>query len=400
MNVKGKLNVLMIVHHRKYRNTTRAQVIARHLVQRGHNITLLVTADHRRFGIVQSEWDGVRVIEAPDLLWGRLRSGWDPWNLTWRIGYLSKDSSPYDLVHCFETRPATIYPALYYCNRNHKVFLTDWIDWIGRGGLITVNRPKWYGPLFGRFETYYEEAFRARAAGLTVIASALAERAVGLGVHPERICHLPNGTLPDLFLPRSVEECRQRIGLPAHDPIIGYSSSDTHLDLEIVMASLAVVAQKHPNIRLLLTGLVKQAVVDLARAHGVERYLHPVGFLPYEELPWYLGCADLFLLPFPDTIYNRGRWPNKIGEYMSIGRPTVSNPSGDIRYLFDQHHIGLLANSDPRDFADKILTLLENPCLARQLGANARSVAEGQMSWPILIKRLEAFYFQILDRCV
>jgi hypothetical protein len=43
-------------------------------------------------------------------------------------------------------------------------------------------------------ETYYEEAFRARAAGLTVIASALAQRAIGLGVRPDRICHLPGGT--------------------------------------------------------------------------------------------------------------------------------------------------------------------------------------------------------------
>jgi hypothetical protein len=115
-----ELNILMIGHHRKYRNTTRAQAIAKHLVLRGHKITLLVTANERRFGIVESEWDGIRVIEAPDLLWGRLRTGWDPWNLAWRIAYLRKDTSPYDLVHCFETRPATIYPALYYCNRNQS----------------------------------------------------------------------------------------------------------------------------------------------------------------------------------------------------------------------------------------------------------------------------------------
>jgi hypothetical protein len=103
-----ELNILMIGHHRKYRNTTRAQAIAKHLVLRGHKITLLVTANERRFGIVESEWDGIRVIEAPDLLWGRLRTGWDPWNLAWRIAYLRKDTSPYDPVHCFETRSTTI----------------------------------------------------------------------------------------------------------------------------------------------------------------------------------------------------------------------------------------------------------------------------------------------------
>jgi len=393
-----KLNILMIGHHRKYRNTTRAQVIAKHLVQRGHEITLLITANHRRYGIVESEWDGIKVIEAPDLLWGRLRTGWDPWNLTWRIGYLRKDNNPYDLVHCFETRPATIYPALHYCKRNHKVFLTDWIDWIGRGGLITVNRPKWYGPLFGGIETYYEEAFRARAAGLTVIASALAQRAIGLGVRPDRICHLPNGALVDLFLPRSKEECRQKVGLPLNDPIIGFSSSDTHLDLEIIMAALAIIVREYPKVKLLMTGQVKIAVFDLARSHGVEDYLLPVGFLPFEELPWYLGCADLFVLPFPDTIYNRGRWPNKIGDYMSIGRPTISNPYGDIKSVFDEDQVGLLSDCNPEDFAQKIINILENPSLASQLGKNARWVAENKYNWKVLIKRLEEFYFQILDQ--
>ncbi len=71
-----ELNIVMIGHHRKHRNTTRAQAIARQLVLRRQKITLMVTADHRRFGIVESEWDGVKVVEAPDLLWGSLRSGW------------------------------------------------------------------------------------------------------------------------------------------------------------------------------------------------------------------------------------------------------------------------------------------------------------------------------------
>jgi glycosyltransferase involved in cell wall biosynthesis len=287
---------------------------------------------------------------------------------------------------------------LYYCRRNDKPFLTDWIDWVGRGGIITTNRPRWYQLLFGRMETYYEEAFRARAAGLTVIAPALAERAIGLGVRPERICHLPNGTLPELFLPRSVEECRRKVGLPLGDPIIGYSSADTYLDLEIVLAALALVARQYPTVKLLVTGQVKKTVLDMARTHGVEQHLHLTGFLPYEELPWHLGCADLFVLPFPDTIYNRGRWPNKLGDYMSIGRPTISNPYGDIKSLFDEHQVGLLADWDAHDFAQDIISVLENPSQASQMGKNARWVAETQIAWPILIKRLEAFYYQILDQ--
>ena len=393
-----QLNILMISHHRRYRITTRQHPIAKSLVERGHRVTILVTADTRRKGIKESEWDGFKVVEAPDLLWGRLRSGWDPWSVFWRTIYLSQDNNAYDIVHCFETRPATIHPALYFCKRLHLPLLTDWIDWIGRGGLITVNRPVWYRYLFGQVETYYEESFRAGADGLTVISNALANRAIDLGIPPEKIFYLPGGTFPDLFQMRSTDECRQRVNLNVADgPVIGFSSSDTHLDLEIVMAALAIVAQQFPGIKLLITGQTGPSIHELAKEYEVEEYLILTGFLPFEDLPWYLGCADLFVLPFPDTIYNRGRWPNKICDYLSLGRPTVANPTGDIKFLFEKYEIGLLAEWDPEDFAQKIITLLKDSHLANRLGDEARKVA-CEYRWPILVERLEDFYFETLAR--
>jgi hypothetical protein len=172
--------------------------MAKHLVQRGHKVSLIVTADHRKFGTGESTWDGVHIIETPDLLWGQLRSGWDLWNLVNRVIYLSQDKDPYDLVHCFETRLATIYPALLYCRQHKLPLLTDWNDWWGRGGLVDEVRPRWYRFLFGGVETYYEGAFRKQGSGVTLISSALARCAAGLGMPSKHICHLPGGTAPSL----------------------------------------------------------------------------------------------------------------------------------------------------------------------------------------------------------
>ena len=76
------------------------------------------------------------------------------------------------------------------------------------------------------------------------------------------------------------------------------------------------------------------------------------------ELPWYLGCADVFGLSFPDKIYNVGRWPKKIGEYMSLAHPAVSNSFGDVKPFFESYDIGLLDAWDPVDFAEKIITII------------------------------------------
>ena len=222
--------------------------------ERGHQVTLIVTSENRRIGIVEDKWDGVRIIETPDLLWGNLRSGWDLWGLLNREVFLSRDKGSYDLVHCFETRPATIYPALQYCHRHNLPLVTDWNDWWGRGGIIEKKRPRWYTFLFGGIETYYEEAFRKKAAGLTVISSALGRRAIGLGVSPERICFLPGGAFSDFFLPRQKEICRNKFGMPLSTPILGYSRYDSMLDLEVVLHALSIVAKRYPSVKLIVTG--------------------------------------------------------------------------------------------------------------------------------------------------
>ena len=136
------LSILMICHHRRHKAFARPHAMAAHLVDRGHQVTLMVISENRLVGFVENKWDGVRIIETPDLLWGNLRSGWDLWGLLNREVYLSRDKGSYDLVHCFETRPATIYPALQYCHRHNLPLVTDWNDWWGRGGIIEKKSPK------------------------------------------------------------------------------------------------------------------------------------------------------------------------------------------------------------------------------------------------------------------
>ena len=392
----SKLSILMICHHRRHKVFARSCAMAKQLVQRGHKVTLLLIAENRRIGIVESQLDGVRIIETPDLLWGRLRSGWDVWDLVNRVFFLSKDKSSYDLVHCFETRPVTIYPALFYSNRHRVPFITDWNDWYGRGGLIEINRPKWFRVLLSGVETYYEEAFRTLGSGLTVISRALEQRAIQLGVPPEQICYISGGASPDLFPLRAKEECRRRLGFSLTDPILGFSSMDSYLDIEIVLKSLARIAKIYPSVKLILTGNVNKSIMKQAEVYGLRDHIYKTGYLPFEELPWYLGCADIFLLPFPNKIYNIGRWPNKICDYMCLGRPTVSNPFGDIKTLFENYPVGLLADFDPVDFSEKIISLLEHPDVSSGLGRDARCVAETHYSWPVLAGNLEKFYYQVL----
>ena len=60
----------------------------------------------------------------------------------------------------------------------------------------------------------------------------------------------------------------------------------------------------------------------------------------------------------------------------------------------------LAGNDDPECFADAVLTLLANPYLRTELGANARRAAEDEYDWMTLTAKLEQFYERVLERAL
>ena len=85
----------------------------------------------RRLGVEESELQGVRVVQFPDLLWGIGRTGWDLWDTAQRLGKVRGET--FDLVHAFDSRPVVIHPALALQRRGVPLVM-DWADWWGRGG--------------------------------------------------------------------------------------------------------------------------------------------------------------------------------------------------------------------------------------------------------------------------
>ena len=92
------LRVVLIVHHRLWRAAYRSRIIAEGLARRGHDVTLLVTADTEKFRFRESTVNGVRVVESPDLTFGDLRSGWDPVAAFRRTRWLRSRGEKYDVI--------------------------------------------------------------------------------------------------------------------------------------------------------------------------------------------------------------------------------------------------------------------------------------------------------------
>jgi glycosyltransferase involved in cell wall biosynthesis len=390
----------MIVHHRRWRAAYRSRVIAHELARRGHQITLMVIADKERWRFRETlEADGVRVIDSPDLTWGQLRSGWDPICALRRASWLWRNAEPYDLIHLFETRPATILPGLATRWRSGAPIVIDWSDLWGRGGSITVKRPIWYRILFAWVETFFEEHFRTYADGTTAISYGLRDHAIGLGIDPVTVLHIRNGADFTLFTPRPMQEARRRLGLPADAFIIGYSAQDSFFDLDPVFDGVRQLVDGGINAMMMMSGHAPPRIRRSIDRCGLESRTRFLGYLSWDDYPWFLPSCDVLACPFPPTTYNLGRWPGKFGEYCAAGRPIVFNPHGDLADFATGDQVpGIPCAFDAAAFAAAFRKLHESPGLRLRLGAIARSRGVADFDWSSVVGRLEHFYDQLIAR--
>lgn len=381
----------MIVFNQTGRGTYwRALNFARVLARQGHAVTLLATSPGSRLRLVERPLEGLRLVEAPDLLGGALRSGWDPWNSLRRIGWL--DGQAFDIVHGFECRPVVIYPALAAARREAALVL-DWCDWFGRGGSVEERPNPLVRAALRPVETYFEEHFRTQAAGTTVINSTLKEKALRLGVPPASIRLIRNGS--DLSVaPIAQAEARLRLGLAAETPLVGFVGGAYTQDARLMAAAFNRLHASLPAARLLLVGYFNRPIEQwIDRPEAV---LRSGPLRSSAEVFAHLAACDLFWLPLCDSGANRGRWPYKLNDYLAAGRPVVASAVGDLAEIVPQYGFGVTAGPDPGEFAGLSRALLDDPARRQALGQAARQTAEQVFNWDRLTGDLLDLYRQAL----
>ena len=380
------MRLLFLNHNTAYRGTFyRSHQLGRELAGRGHDVTLVTTSRSARLRGGWRDIDGVRVFEAPDMLFGPGRTGWDPWNIANR--WLALRNRPYDLIHAFDSRPAVILPALALRRRTGAPLVMDWADWWGRGGRIRERPGRLVRALVGPLETWFEEAFRLRADGWTVISSALAERLARLGAPRSEILRVPNGTDAANIVPGDRSAARSRLGVAADTPVLLHIGVLTPGDEALLLNAFARARRDLPAARLVLVGWGAPGEGPA----GVRR----TGFVSFAELKDWLAAADLCVIPLRDTVGNRGRWPGKVNDHLAAGRPTLMTRVGDAPGYLEESGAGWAVAAEAEPLGAAMAARVASPGGLKEAGERARELAEAGLSWPEIADRVEQTYERV-----
>ena len=384
----------MLNHNRVWESTfNRAYYFGRSLVKRGHEVTIVTNSKHQIWLFKEFLSEGVKIIETPDLLWGRLRTGWDLVNALRRKYYLRV--MQFDVIHALDCRPTVIIPALYLKKTLKIPLVIDWADWWGRGGAINIRKPIWLNRCFEPIETFFEEKFRHKADYTTVISPLLGERAINLGIPEDKICFIPHGSDTESIYPIDKQYAREQLGLLTKNYILIFSGFVLY-DTAILAKAFELVQQKFPDILLFLTGQ-KNILRNHCKKDELGCKILNIGFVPKNKFVLYLAAADLCLMPLADNLANQARFPGRIGDYMAAGRPIISNPVGEAGKIVKENNLGLLSQPNGESFANAIIEGLEDEKSRIRWGQNAREVAENKYSFDILCQKFEDVYKKVLN---
>jgi len=206
------------------------------------------------------------------------------------------------------------------------------------------------------------------------------------------ICHIPNGIDTEAYQPLNQDQCRNVLGISQHKNVLlfgAHNLEDPRKGFDLLQRALALLPASLKMETLLLT--FGSSGGAIAKDAGLA-YLN-LGYVTNDRLKSIAySAADLFL--FPTRADN---FPIVLQESLACGTPVVSFEVGGISELVRPGVTGYLAQlSSPRSFCDRIVALLEDHALRRQMASNGRRIVNEEYSLDLQVRRHIELYLDTL----
>jgi len=202
----------------------------------------------------------------------------------------------------------------------------------------------------------------------------------------------------DLFLPGPGDEAYRK-GARTVFGYVGVIGQQEGMDLLVAAADHLIRKLDHRDVHFVVVGFGPQLpeVERDVKARGLDRYFTFTGALYGPEMLMALNSIDIGVSPDPKNPMNDISTMNKVMEYMTLEKPTVQFDLTEGRASAGEASL-YAANNDPKDFAAKIVWLIENPDEAKRMGQTGRKRVLERLSWAHSAPLLRAAYARIFSK--
>src|SRR5574338_1011905 len=380
--------------------------INRHLVRRGHRVTVVTPGSPSM--VASESFDGVDVVRFPmelpvDLTYGRVaQSRVDFWGKLARVAVMAHYlEAQYratlavvrergaDVIHAhwaIPTGPAAVLAAERL--RTPSVITMH-------GGDVYVNPeqgydfpPRWYVRPALRWTLRH-------AGALTAITEDCRQHALRAGA-PDRSVHLVfngtdlrrfspaasgNGAVDPRFGPHMIFACRQLF------PRKG---------IRFLIEAAAQLAPRFPDLKVVIAGdgFERPELLRLAESLGIADRVTFLGWVPNTDLPPYYRAAAVSVIPSLEEGFGI-----PAAEAMGCQTPVVASDAGGLPEVVEHGVTGLVVpRGDSSALATAIGALLADPFKRTQMGLAGRERALRLFDWDRTAEQLEQIYAEVTPR--
>lgn len=209
---------------------------------------------------------------------------------------------------------------------------------------------------------------------------------------PSKVGVIRNGVDMALYNPESGKS-RESLGLAPGEHLIGnVGRLETQKDQATLLLAFQQVVRRIPDSRLVIVGQ-GYLLDDLQRLAGDLGIAGRVDFLGIrKDVADLLPHFEIFALSSIDE-----GLPLAVLEAMACARPVVATAVGEIPQLITEGVTGLtVPPGDPKSLAEGIVSLLEKPIRAREMGRAARKTIEEGFSFSSTVAQYQALYESLL----
>jgi glycosyltransferase involved in cell wall biosynthesis len=295
------------------------------------------------------------------------------------------------------------FDAIHACNPPDNIFLIGTLYKIFAGKRFLFDHhdinPELYEAKFGRRGLLYwlvrlSERLTFLAADVSIATNESYRRiAIERGrMPPDNVFVVRSG--PSLkrlrILPPVPELKRGRKYLVGYVGVMGTQEGIPYL-IEAARQIVREMGRQDVHFMLVGGGPALEEMRRRTRELGLDSHVEFLGRVPDDTLLQVLNTADVCVNCDEVNDMNDKSTMNKIMEYMALAKPIVQFELAEGRFSARDASLYARAN-DARDFAEKVVTLLDDPERRERMGRFGRDRVERQLAWQYEVPKLLAAY--------
>ncbi|HEX9988547.1 MAG TPA: glycosyltransferase family 4 protein [Chloroflexia bacterium] len=235
-----------------------------------------------------------------------------------------------------------------------------------------------------------EDFVYRRASHVNVLSDGMRRNLMGKGVPADKISVISNWGDPDIYHPTDAGEIRDRLGLRDRFVVMSAGNMGLTHGLETVIEAAAIL-QDDPRISVVFVGSGAAKPDLIARTQKLG--LRNVSFhdqVSEDEAAGYINAADVMLIHLKPVAGGEFSVPSRIFSYMLCGKPIIAASEGSTAELIRSVGCGwTCAPSDPHALAGTIRkAAVEHPARIEK-GELGLAAAHGEYSRAHFLERIE-----------